>query len=282
MKKILIATDLSARSDRALERAVNIAREHDAELAIVHVIDEDLPKALSEAQHRAAETAIEAEVTRLGSEGGLRVSIHIVFGRAYHDLLSLAEEIGADLIVLGMHRVDALKDMFRGTTVERVIRAGRLPVLLVKNRVSGAYKQALVGVDFSVYARRAVEFAVKFAPGGTFHLVHAYDVPFSGFLYGTDTRKEVNKQHQDSFDRMVESEMAAFLTGLEGAPPKLEKIMEEGAVREVIGSQVSRLNPDLLVIGTHGRTGVAHAFLGSVAEDLLKSPPCDVLVVKAW
>ena len=58
--------------------------------------------------------------------------------------------------------------------------------------------------------------------------------------------------------------------------------MEEGAVREVIGRQVSRLNPDLLVIGTHGRTGVAHAFLGSVAEDLLKNPPCDVLVVKAW
>ena len=282
MKKILIATDLSARSDRALERAVNIAREHDAELAVVHVIDEDLPKELSEAQHRAAETAIEAEVARLGSKGGLRVSIHIVFGRAYHHILSLAEEIGADLIVLGMHRVDALKDMFRGTTVERVIRAGRLPVLLVKDRVAGAYKQALVGVDFSVYARRAVEFAVEFAPGGTFHLVHAYDVPFRGFLYGADTRHEVNKRHQESFNRMIEGEMASFLAGLEGAPPALQKIMEEGAVREVIARQVSRVNPDLLVIGTHGRTGVAHAFLGSVAEDLLKSPPCDVLVVKAW
>jgi len=76
--------------------------------------------------------------------------------------------------------------------------------------------------------------------------------------------------------------MATFLASLEDKAPKLERTMQEGTVREVLYQQIGRRNPDLLVIGTHGRTGVAHAFLGSVAEDLLRDLPCDVLAVKAW
>jgi nucleotide-binding universal stress UspA family protein len=138
------------------------------------------------------------------------------------------------------------------------------------------------GIDFSVYSRRAVEFAVKFVPNGEVHLVHAYDVPFKGFLYGHDTRREVSKQHRMQFEQMIDEEMATFLATFETKSPKIERVMQQGTVRQVINRQVSRLKPDLLVIGTHGRTGVAHAFLGSVAEDLLRQPPCDVLAVKAW
>tara|TARA_R110002110_G_scaffold84563_1_gene219694 strand:- start:982 stop:1830 length:849 start_codon:yes stop_codon:yes gene_type:complete len=282
MKKILLATDLSARSDRALDRAVNLARLHEAALEIVHVVDEDLPDALATAQRDAARSAIEAEIGQLDSANELAVSVHVVLGRAHVDILDLAEKTDAEIIVLGMHRIEPIKDMFRGTTVERIIRGGQLPVLLVRDRVGGPYGNALVGVDFSVYSRRAVEFAVKLVPGGAFHLVHAYDVPFKGFLHGSDTRRVVNQQQKDQFDRMIEDEMAGFLAGIKGSPPRIEQIMEEGVAREVIARQVDLLKPELLVIGTHGRTGVAHALLGSVAEDVLNNPPCDVLVVKAW
>lgn len=282
MKKIMMATDLSARSDRALERAVNLARVHDAKLNIVHVVDEELPDTMAATQQHAAKFAIEAEIGRIDGAGDLQISIHVIVGRAYLEILELAEKTGAEVIVLGLHRVDPVKDMFRGTTVERIIRAGQLPVLLVRDRVADDYSRAVVGVDFSVYSRRAVEFAIEFAPGGAFHLVHAYDVPFKGFLHGEGIRREVNKEHQAQFDRMIEDEMAAFMSGISGAPPTLERVMQEGVAREVIARQVERLTPELLVIGTHGRTGVAHAFLGSVAEDILKNPPCDVLVVKAW
>lgn len=282
MKKLLMATDLSARSDRALERAVTLAREHSAKLTVVHVVDEDLPASLADAQEKAAKQAIHKHIGGLTAGNGPHISIEIVFGRAYVDILEMSEKTEAEMIVLGMHREDAFKDMFRGTTVERIIRAGNVPTLLVKDRVSGPYRQIIVGVDFSVYSRRAVEFAVKFVPGGDFHLVHAYDVPFKGFLYGHDTRREVSKQHQVQFQQMIDEEMASFLSSLEASASKLERVMQEGTVREVIHRQISRLKPDLLVIGTHGRTGVAHAFLGSVAEDLLRAPPCDVLAVKAW
>lgn len=277
-----MATDLSARSDRALERAVALAQEHDSELTIVHVVDEDLPASLADSQESAAQKTIHEHVAKLTSDNGPRISIEVVFGRAYVDILEMSEKTGAEMLVLGIHREEGVEDMFRGATVERIIRTSNVPALLVKERISGPYRRLVVGVDFSVYSRRAIEFAVNLVPGGEFHLVHAYDVPFKGFIYGRSIKRDVSKQHQVAFERMIEEEMASFLAGVEGNGPVFERIMEEGVVREVIHRQVNRLSPDLLVIGTHGRTGVAHAFLGSVAEDLLMNPPCDVLAVKAW
>ena len=221
-------------------------------------------------------------ITALAPLSTPEIAVKVVFGRAYVDILDMAEKSDCDLIVLGVHREDAFKDMFRGTTAERVIRAGDVPVLLVKDRVTDPYREIMVGVDFSVYSRRAIEFAVAFVPNGHFHLVHAYDVPFKGFLYGHNTRREVDKQHEAAFERMIEGEMASFLSSLNAEQPRFERIMREGTVREVIHRELDRLRPDLLVIGTQGRTGAAHALLGSVADDLLRSPPCDVLAVKAW
>ena len=282
MQKLLMATDLSARSDWALERAVKLAHAQDSELTIVHVIDDDLPASLADGQKAMAQDSIHKHVERLTSDNATRVSIEVVFGKPHIAILEASERTGADLIVVGVHRVDAIKDMFRGTTVERIIRLANVPVLLVKDRVKAPYQQIMVGVDFSIFSRRAVEFAVSFVPDGSFHLVHAYDVPFRGFLRGQETREEVTRQHQMAFGKMIEDEMSTFLNSLDGKAPTLARIMQEGTVHEVIHQQIKTLEPDLLVIGTHGRTGVAHAFLGSVAEGLLTNPPCDVLAVKAW
>jgi len=282
MKKFLMATDLSARSDRALERAVMLAQDHEAYLTIAHVIDEDLPSALSDAQEDAAKHAIHEYVDKLAAGKRDRISIEVVCGRAHADILDMSEKAEADLVILGMHREDAFKDRFRGTTAERIIRAGGVPVLLVKDRVIRPYQQVIVGVDFSAFSRRAVEFAVQFVPSGKFHLVHAYGVPFEGFLYGHDTKRQVAKLQEVEFEKMINEEMATFLASLDGKVAGVERVMKQGTVREVIFEQARRLKPDLVVMGTHGRTGIAHAFLGSVAEDLLRAPPCDVLAVKSF
>lgn len=282
MKDLLVATDLSARSDRAMERAMELAREHGAKLTIVHVIDEDLPVALAESHGTAAQQAISQHVAKLSKGDQPDVSVEVLFGRAYLDVLQVAERTQAEMVIVGVHREDSFKDMFRGTTAERIIRASNVPVLLVKEQITGPYRKIMVGVDFSVYSRRAIEFAVKFAPDGEFHLVHAYDVPFKGFLHDPNTRHQIREEQRERFGEMVEGEMAAFLNNSAEGAPKFRQVLQEGTPREVIQRQAGRLKPDLLVIGTHGRTGVAHAFLGSVAEDLLAKPPCDVLAVKAW
>ena len=89
-------------------------------------------------------------------------------------------------------------------------------------------------------------------------------------------------QIEARFRKLLDDEMAAFLRSLETTSPRLTCVMQEGTVHEVVLARVGQTSPDLLVIGTHGKTGLAHAVLGSVAEDLLRSPPCDVLIVGAW
>ena len=282
MKSILIATDLSARSDRAIERAARLASQHHAELTVVHVVDEDLPTSIADAQAAAARQAIEEHVQTLAAGEGPRIAVEVVFGSGSADILDMSEKTQAEMIVLGMHRKDALLDIFRGTTAERVVRTSTVPVLLVRERAGHPYGRIMVGVDFSVYSRRAVEFAARLVPDGEFHLVHAYDVPFSAFIQGQDTRREISKRVAAQFQEMVEKEMAAFLSTVEGKAVKFEQVMQQGVAHEVLHQQVAKLKPDLLVVGTHGKTGVARAVLGSMSEDLLRDPPCDVLAVNAW
>ena len=146
MKNLLMATDLSARSDRALERAVGIARDRGAGLTVIHVVDEDLSPILADAQEQAARRALGEHIDSLRDDKGPDIAIEIVFGRAYADILALAEKTGAEMIVLGMHRDGGSREMFRGTTVERVIRTGRAPTLLVKDRVAQPYRRVMVAV----------------------------------------------------------------------------------------------------------------------------------------
>jgi len=285
MKSILVGTDLSARSDRALDRAVILARDLGVRLTIVHVVDDDLPQSIAATQQEAAKRIIGDYLKSNSVHEGSTVSIEIVLGQAYSDLLEMAEKVEADLIVLGIHREDRFKeimDLFRGTTAERIIRASKIPVLSVKDRAGDPYHRILVAVDFSAYSRRAVEFAVEFAPNAEFHILHAYGVPFEGFLFGRATRSEVRDHLRREFEQTVEADMAALLAGQMAKDTKFARIICEGEVRSVIRQEAHRLEADLLVVGTHGRTGVTHAVLGSVAEDMFRDPPCDVLAIKAW
>ncbi len=281
MKTFLMATDLSARSERALDRALNLAAEHGAALTVIHVVDADLPASLAEEQAEAARRTIGDHIRKTTGRDAEDITVTVAFGRSHAEILAMAEKTAADLIIVGVHRADAFMDLFRGTTAERVIRAARVPVLLVSEKGDKPYRKIMVGVDFSVYSKRALAFALDFAPRASFHVVHAYDVPFGGFLYGRNKQTEAHRRDQVGFERTKQSEMTAFLAGFETQKPRFKPVLKQGEAQQVISQQASRLNPDLLVIGTHGLTGLAHAFLGSVAEDMLRNPPCDVLTVKA-
>ena len=282
MKKLLLATDLSPRSELALQRAMSLAREHGAALSVVHVVDEDLPPSLAEVTKSGAERIIRERLGALPDGPKVEVAVTILSGRASNEILGHAADDKAELIVLGLHRKGGLKEMFRGTTAERVIRTGNIPVLVVKSEAKKPYRRVVVGTDFSVHARRAMQLALRLAPKAELYLVHAFLVPFQGFMYGAGTRRQVETEHREGMTAMVGEEMQTFLAGFKGAPPEVHQICREGMAQEAILKEVVGNQADLLVLGTHGRTGVAHAVLGSVAEDLLTEAPCDVLVARAW
>lgn len=277
--RMLVATDLSARSDRAVERAVAMAWSTGAALTILHVVDADLPVRLADRQAAEARTLIAEYVATVPGRDAVAPAIEVVFGRDHRDIADIAAKMGAGLIVTGVHRNET-PELFRGTTVEHLIRGGPCPVLMVKAKPLRPYRRVVIGVDFSECSRRAVKFAVRLLPDSEFHLVHAFDVPFKAFLSGDEIRREASKGHQEQMDSFVGEDFSAFRTASQVAPARLFQIVSQGTVRQVIQEQSERLKADLLVVGTHGRSGIAHALLGSVAEDLLSRPPCDVLAVR--
>lgn len=281
MKSIVVATDLSARADRAIERALLLAQLHNAKLYVVHIVDDALPEAIAQHQADAAASNMRDHIASLGEKQAVQTSIEVGTGKRSVEIAQYARNIEAGLIILGIHDTGR-ESPFRGTTSEQLIRMGELPVLVVRDRATDNYKRVAVAIDFSVHSRRAIEMAVAFAPDAEIHLIHAYQVPFEGFLYGAESREQLEGDLKERMEAMIDKEMSVSLASLGIDKSKLHRVLKHGAIRQVIGREVERIKPDLLALGTHGRTGVANAILGSVAEDVLSRPPCDTLAVKAW
>lgn len=276
MKSILIATDLSARSDRALDRALMLAREHDARLFVLHVVDGELSQETVNRQQATAANSIRAYLEARG--GGQEAEVEITVGKPHREILRRAGEVGADLIVLGAHRLAPVDDIFRNSTAWEVLRRSDPPVLLVKDAALQAYRRVTVGFDFSAHAEAALHLAFRFRPE-EIDVVHAYHVPYKGFLYGSDSHSEFREQCQQDLSGAVEAAISSR-RGEFPATVQPRCILCHGETLGSLWQECQKLHSDLLVIGTHGRTGLAHAVFGSVAEFMLRNPPCDVVAVR--
>jgi nucleotide-binding universal stress UspA family protein len=283
IKQILAASDLSGLSDRALLRAFALAKELHAGLRVVHVVDANLPEEL---RSHSLEWAKKALARECGvAVRGVAADIEVVAGRPKIDIGVQAAAMNADLIVLGTHRESDPRLPFSDTTAGCVLKHGQRPVLVVRDDATAAYARVVIGVDFSVYSRAAIRQAFRVAPSARFHLVHAVHVPYKGFLGHPSFAEQVAYERRLQLDEFLKQEME-LLRGrareIGIRPEALEIILREGGPRQVLYAECSRVSADLIVIGTHGRTGVSRAVFGSVAADILNAPPCDVLVTPAY
>ena len=277
--QILAATDFSARSDRALRQAGLLVQVDGARLDIVHVVDDDQPDELVGMEMREAGRLLGRQLDAMPELRGARVHPRVVTGDPFDGILRTAAEIGADLIVMGSHRKHLL-DMFVGTTIDRVIRRGAFPVLMVNNEAQRTYENVMAAIDMSDASANALRVALSTRLiDGRATLLHAFWPLGKGkmFIAGSD---------QGSIDSYVASErqsamdeLTKFLAanGLTQAPWSLH--VEEGGPMEMISRAVSEMRPDLLVMGTHGRSAIVKLLIGSVTEEALRSLNVDILAV---
>jgi nucleotide-binding universal stress UspA family protein len=268
IRKILIAHDLSRRSSVALERAAQLAGQTGAALELLHVVEDDLPAAVIERRKAEARTVMCDDLSALPEPAMGKAETVVLVGKDYTDILGRAEKSGADLIVLGVHREDALRSVVVGTTAERIIGFGGRPVLLVKKLPAGSYSRPVVAVDFSASARRAAAFAFELLPESEIRLVHA--LPMTG-----DGRQSRSKSAEQM--ETMRSELSAGVG--RAAPAQL--VIRHGSPIAVIRDAVKDCEADLLVVGAQRRSGLTRTLIGEIPEDLLARPPCDILVVHA-
>lgn len=279
LKSIIVATDLSSRSQPAIERAVSLAKSRDAHLTVLHVLEADL---LADSAHREiarAEVLVQDQLTGLAAPA--RTEIVVTAGHAFHMIDEEAKARDADVIVMGAHRRQFLKDVFTGTTVERVTRTAGRPVLMANAAPAGAWRKVFIATDMSETSANAARRArdLGFLDKAEVTFVHGYAPMMRHML--THAGVAPDKVHLESEREFqsVRKGLAQFMQGLGFADMAYNARIIEGVGADAIGGLVERDKPDLLVIGTRGLSGVKRVFLGSVAQDLMSSLTIDILAV---
>lgn len=280
-KSILLATDLSPRCDRALDRAMLLSQSWQAKLVILHVL-EDLDDADSDPMvpswRRPPDPASVVAKQVLADIGPLATKADIVIdeGDPAETIVRTAEQKGCDLIVTGVARDELFGRFILGTTVDRLLRSSQQPILIVKKRGRQAYSRIAVAIDFSDSSRHALEAAIRCFPDQALTVFHAYDMPMSGLAIESAAYR---RQYQQA----VEQEYKTFLTSVKSGETirqRARSFIEFGTPDEVLRRGVRDMGIDLVVVGTEGRGALSEMLIGSVGKHLMAELPCDVLMIR--
>ena len=178
--QILLASDQTERSRCALVRAVQLKRATAAGLTLLHVAERGLTGEAANSRRAAAMAAMEAHLSDVFTGKLRRVLIKVAIGDPVAAIVAEAESRDADLVVLGQPGKHRIKELFAGTTAERVIRYSRRPVLVAKVLSDQPYRRVVIAFDRSETAQRALATALALAPRAEFHLVYASQNPRAG------------------------------------------------------------------------------------------------------
>jgi len=278
---ILAATDFSTRSNRALRQAGLLAQPGRAQLHIVHVVDDDQPEELVRLEKREAERVLNEQAGSMPELSGVQAQLMVVTGDPFDGILKTAAEVNADLIVMGSHRKQLLLDIFVGTTIERVIRKGSFPVLMVNHEAQRKYDKVVAAVDMSDASANAVRVALSTGlisdKGAT--LLHAFVAVAQGKLSVADTDQLSIDSYIASERQRALDEVAAFLVANDLRRIRWTLRVEEGGPGEVISRAVAQMHPDLLIMGTEGRSALRKMLIASVTDEALRSLNVDILAV---
>ncbi len=271
--RITVATDLSARSDRAVERAFQLGKSLAVPVETLMILDDAMPETMRAPLHEKAETQLTDLAARWAD--GAEFTVSVQAGDPSEALVTASETPGT-LLVMGPHRPRPFLDALRETTMQRVVRRTPAPVLLVTEPVLGPYRHILSLVDFNEPADNALALAAALTAEAPIRPFHAVHVPYTGMLETTGSVQMDLQQslHDDAVAEGTKWRAAQDALSVRLEPIEISIAPPEGMVRDATADG----SFDLLTAGAHGPVGSGRPLLGSVASDLMRNPPCDVLI----
>ncbi|WP_318642510.1 universal stress protein [Flavobacterium ardleyense] len=273
MKKILVPTDFSKHATNALKVAVQIAKEHDAEIVLLHMLE--LPQQTSDALDRGSEIpeimlykkmAVQRidDLTKSDLLSDVKASNIVQFERAFEGILAISKENDIDLVVMGSHGASGFKEMFIGSNTEKVVRSSEVPVLVIKNETDHfKTKNMIFASDFTDEVNEPFKKVLKFAD--------MLDAELKLVMINTPnsfkTTAVAEKMMTDFADRFEMSHLKKF-------------IYNDANIEKGILNFAHTVNADLIAICTHGRTGMARLLNGSISEDLVNRTSIPMVTFK--
>ncbi|MCB1045112.1 MAG: universal stress protein [Acidobacteria bacterium] len=297
VQRILFPTDLTPLSFRALDDAIGLARSYGAELHVLHAVvlfaDDpynpayhfpDVDRVFHDLRDKA-ETELSQILKEHHAEDLAVVRVHQRGVAAGPMILEYAEKNHIDLIVMSTHGRRGLSKVLLGSVTEEVVQLAKCPVLTLNPSCVDAnkstFERILVPVDFSDHSKKAIEVAAGLAArfGASVMLLHVIEEavlpPF--YMVGVD-----HLASAPELAEQTENELSRLVSLFEEAPKSASVHVTKGHPAKEIAEFARLQKADLLVIATHGLTGLEHFLLGSVTEKVVRSAPCAVLTLKAF
>lgn len=276
MKKIIVPTDFSEYAEYALEVAASIAKVKKSKIILFHMIGvfnavfaKDESQEYAEAMYymKLARKKFD-ELLAKSYMKGIETECVVQNYKAFTELNDVAKEKTADLIVMGSHGAGKMLGMFVGSNAEKVVRHSDVPVLVVKDRVKGfKMGKVVLACDFepeSILAfRRAMKFFASFA--SKVYLLNV-NLPGESFRNSLQTENKIRE----------------FLYNAEGSDKRRGEVTywNDYTTEQGIYTFSEKVNTDVIAVLTHGRKGLAHFFMGSLAEDMAKRSGWPVITFK--
>lgn len=280
-QRILLATDLSSHSDRALDRAILLARQWQATLHIVHALPPDDANTWLPYTHgdlvvtdNNAE-AVERQVRLDLREQIDDLKIHVVAGEPGRVIPEVATHENCELIIMGAGG-PTFAGVQASTTGRQLLRRSPQSVLIVKSRPQGAYERILIGTDFTTESRCGLETAAVWFADARLSLMHVLDIPYSSLLR--------DGGRTDELSRLEHETMASFVAGAqlpEDVRQRIRTHIEYGYPEIVLRQYGMVENAGLTVIGALRRGLAFQVLVGSNATRIVQTAPGDVLIVRA-
>jgi nucleotide-binding universal stress UspA family protein len=265
---IVVATDWSARGDRPLDRAIQLAHYWDALLVIATVVEAPPP----DAEWAALEARIKARIFEEMPSRDVRFHIDVGKGDVAASVLAVAAAKNADLIVAGVAHYDHVAEYVLGSAVDQLVRAAAVPVLVVKCRPRNGYARIMVTTDYSPCSAGALDLLPAF-PRAEVAVVHAR--PPEALAFWPHPSAPLPTMEDDR-----SSDSRRFLADVDPAlRVRLHAASIAGAPSDALAALAHERKFDLALVDRHGHGRIGRALIGSTAEKLLSSLPCDVMVV---
>ncbi len=286
LRRIVVGYTPTSDGEHALRSALVLAERSQAMLYLLHVVESypvyvkmRFPTTSTQEMLEEIVTKMRTQLTELAQRPDVarfKIETEVRIGKPFVELISLCRDWKGDVIVVGASPRG--EERFLGSTGERVLRKSPTPVLIAKQDLAIGPKTILIPTDFSTCAQEAAREALALVRGfgGRAVFLHVLDLPsMYPTAYGVDPVMVPPVLPND-----LEPDWQEFLQDLPLDGILWEKQTREGRAAQTVADTAVEVGADLIVIGTHGRTGIAHMLLGSVAEQVLHAAPCSVLTVR--
>ena len=289
IKRIVVGTSLDAASDPVVRAALTLRDRTGAEAYLVHgfplpvvygggvyagaAVDSQL-----EADRRRYRILLDEQLKRVGASGEEFSDIRIELDAGYRLLDQVAREVGGDLIVVGASETYGPLKPLLGSTADRLLRRTHRPVLVVRGDFEPP-KKVLAPVDLSALSEQALGTGLQILDQAAESDETSPDIDVLFVLSRID-REGSAYFSPEQVDRFAREELDAFVDRIERlGRPALQPVLRTGAPRQEIIDYLEAHPADLVLLGTHGRSGFERFLLGSVTGELLRRVATHVLVV---